>query len=177
MARHVDGEDGVIRQVQKSGRFGPPPFDPHSAKRTDARSGFPVDRPGPNAQSRRILFIEDDRFIADMYRLKLDGEGWNVEIAYDGEEGLRRALAEPPSLVLLDLLLPRLDGIEVLRRIRAADETRSVPVLILSNALGLSGREQEARSLGIVDWVVKANTTPAALSSRVAKILAHEPSR
>ncbi len=151
---------------------GRPPFDPRSAMRISAGSGLPAREPAPQAQSRRLLFIEDDRFIADMYRLKLDAEGWNVEIAYDGEEGLRRALADPPSLVLLDLLLPRLDGIEVLRQIRAADETRAVPVLILSNAFGRSGREAEARSLGIVDWVVKANTTPAALSARVARILA-----
>jgi len=103
--------------------------------------------------------------------MKLESEGWTVELAYDGEDGLRRAVADPPSLVLLDLLLPRMDGIEVLRQIRTSDETRTVPVLILSNALGLSGREAEARSLGIVDWVVKANTTPAALSTRVARIL------
>jgi len=125
----------------------------------------------PQARSQRILFIEDDRFIADMYVMKLESEGWNVEVASDGEAGLRRAIEDPPSLVLLDLLLPRMDGIEVLRQIRDAAETRNVPVLILSNALGISGREQEARALGIVDWVVKANTTPAALSSRIARIL------
>jgi DNA-binding response OmpR family regulator len=127
--------------------------------------------PAPQAQPLRILLIEDDRFIADMYRIKLESEGWNVEVASDGEAGLKRALQDPPSLVLLDLLLPRMDGIEVLRQIRAADETRTVPVLILSNALGLAGREDEARGLGIVDWVVKAHTTPAALSTRIAKIL------
>jgi len=103
--------------------------------------------------------------------MKLESEGWNVEVASDGEAGLRRALEDPPSLVLLDLLLPRMDGIEVLRQIRGAADTRTVPVLILSNALGISGREREARALGIVDWVVKANTTPAALSSRIARIL------
>jgi len=103
--------------------------------------------------------------------MKLESEGWNVEVASDGEAGLRRVLEDPPSLVLLDLLLPRMDGIEVLRQIREAAETRTLPVLILSNALGISGREQEARALGIVDWVVKANTTPAALSGRIARIL------
>ncbi len=171
MTIHVDCEDRVVRNVQKPVRFGAPPFDAHSGKRSQAQSGFPAGEPERQAQSRRILFIEDDRFIADMYRLKLESEGWSVEVAYDGEAGLRRALADPPSLVLLDLLLPRMDGIEVLREIRSADGTRGVPVLILSNAHGLAGRESEARSLGIVDWVVKANTTPAALSSRVARIL------
>ena len=120
---------------------------------------------------QRILFIEDDRFIADMYRLGLEVGGWQVDVAHDGEEGLRRALADPPALVLLDLLLPRMDGVEVLRRLRDNELTREVPVLIISNASGLSGREDEARSLGIVDWMVKANTTPGALATRVRRIL------
>ena len=171
MAVRINGEDGIVGKVQQPGRIGSPPFDTHLSKPTGDRSAFPAGGPSPHAQSKRILFIEDDRFIADMYRMKLESEGWNVEIASDGEAGLRRAIEDPPSLVLLDLLLPRMDGIEVLRQIRAADETRNLPVLILSNALGLAGREQEARSLGIVDWAVKANTTPAALSSRIAKIL------
>src|SRR5579859_750190 len=171
MALRIDRKDGVVGDVQKSGRFGSPPFDPHRPKPTGGRSIFSAGDPRPQAQSRRILFIEDDRFIADMYRMKLESDGWNIEVAMDGEAGLRRALEDPPSLVLLDLLLPRMDGIEVLRQLREADQTRTVPVLILSNALGLAGRESEARSLGIVDWAVKANTTPAALSSRVARIL------
>jgi len=171
MAADIDGKDRVVSKVQKSGRFSRSPFDPHSLKRSRGRSAFPAGGPAPQARSQRILFIEDDRFIADMYRMKLESEGWNVEVASDGEAGLRRALEDPPSLVLLDLLLPRMDGIEVLRQIRGAADTSTVPVLILSNALGISGREREARALGIVDWVVKANTTPAALSSRIARIL------
>jgi DNA-binding response OmpR family regulator len=126
----------------------------------------------PHGQVRRILFIEDDRLIADMYRLKLESEGWNVEVAPDGEAGVRQAIANPPDLVLLDVLLPRLDGIEVLRLLRADRNTRTVPVLILSNAVGIGGREEEARALGIVDWVVKANITPSSLAARVARILA-----
>jgi DNA-binding response OmpR family regulator len=129
-------------------------------------------RPQPHAETRRVLFVEDDRLIAEMYRLKLEAEGFAVEIAYDGEAGVRQALADPPDLVLLDILLPRLDGIEVLRRLRAERATRRVPVLILSNAVGLGGREEEARALGIVDWVVKANVTPSGLVTRVNRILA-----
>jgi len=84
---------------------------------------------------------------------------------------VRQAIADPPALILLDILLPRLDGIEVLRRLRANESTQNVPVLIVSNAAGLSGREADARSLGIVDWLVKANTTPAKLADRVTRIL------
>jgi len=104
--------------------------------------------------------------------MKLESEGWSVDVAADGESGVRQALANPPDLVLLDVLLPRLDGIEVLRLLRADHGTRTVPVLILSNAVGIGGREEEARALGIVDWVVKANITPSSLATRVARILA-----
>jgi CheY-like chemotaxis protein len=172
MTIRIDRENSVVSQIeQMTGFRTPPAFDPHPTKRTRQDSDFSAGEPTPQAGSRRILFIEDDRFIAEMYRMKLEAEGWNIEIAWDGAEGLRRALEDPPSLILLDLLLPRMDGIEVLRRMRSDERGRQVPVLILSNALGLQGREREARSLGIIDWVVKANTTPAQLSSRVAKIL------
>jgi DNA-binding response OmpR family regulator len=131
-----------------------------------ARQGLARDQ-----RPKRILFIEDDRFIADMYRLGLETGGWQVDVMYDGESGLSEALVDPPALILLDLLLPRIDGFEVLRRLRANPTTRDIPVLVVSNASGLGGREEEARKLGIVDWMVKANTTPATLVSRVGKIL------
>jgi two-component system, response regulator len=173
MSARIDREDRVKSQVQQMRGFRlPPPFDPHLPKRTRRDSELSAGAPSPQVHSRRILFIEDDRFIADMYRMKLEADGWNVEVAHDGEAGLRQALADPPALILLDILLPRIDGLEVLRQIRASEQGQAVPVLILSNALGISGREQEARGLGIADWIVKANTTPAQLSSRVARILA-----
>ena len=124
------------------------------------------------ARHKRILFIEDDRFIADMYRLGLEAGGWPVDVAHDGESGVSQALADPPALILLDLLLPRMDGFEVLRRIRSNASTKDIPVLVVSNASGLGGREAEARKLGIVDWMVKANTTPATLVRRVERVLA-----
>ena len=107
-----------------------------------------------------------------MYRLGLEAGGWAVDVANDGESGLSQALADPPALILLDLLLPRMDGFEVLRRLRSNAGTQVIPVLVVSNASGLGGREEEARKMGIVDWMVKANTTPATLASRVGRILA-----
>jgi DNA-binding response OmpR family regulator len=118
-----------------------------------------------------VLFIEDDRVIAEMYRMMLETDGWTVSVASDGEDGLRQAVEDPPDLVLLDVLLPRLDGIEVLRRLRATPTTRGLRVLVISNATGGSGREADARALGISGWVVKANTTPAALAKLVAGLL------
>jgi DNA-binding response OmpR family regulator len=171
MAHRLNREDGVIGEIEQSRSLRFPPFDAHSGKPTGRRADL-VSGPAPRAQARRILFIEDDRLIADMYRMKLESDGWSVEVAFDGEAGVRRALEDPPDLVLLDVLLPRLDGIEILRMLRGDRATRAVPVLILSNAVGLGGREEEARALGIVDWVIKANVTPSGLATRVARILA-----
>jgi DNA-binding response OmpR family regulator len=164
-------EHRVKREVEQLGRFVFPLFGSHHQKVTGRAASVakPVARGQP---PRRILFIEDDRFISDMYRLGLEAGGWSVDIAHDGESGLSQALADPPALILLDILLPRMDGIEVLRRLRSNASTSDVPVLVVSNASGLGGRDEEARKLGIVDWMVKANTTPARLVSRVGRILA-----
>jgi DNA-binding response OmpR family regulator len=170
MAIRLNRESGVERELQEPGGFGLRFFGSHYRKPTGP-FGLAAGQPRPEPGARRILFIEDDRFIAEMYRIRLEDDGWNVELAFDGETGVRQALADPPDLILLDILLPRLDGIEVLRRLRAAPNTRGVPVLVISNAAGLSGREGEARELGIVDWIVKANTTPARLADRVSRIL------
>jgi DNA-binding response OmpR family regulator len=171
MVLNIDCEDRVVGQVQESLGLGFPPFEPHPFNPVGSHQSA-ASRPAPEPLAPRILFIEDDRLIADMYRMKLEGEGFIVEIAYDGEAGARMAMSNPPDLILLDVLLPRLDGIEVLRLLRSERETRNTPVLILSNAVGLGGREEEARSLGIVDWVVKANVTPSGLVTRVSRILA-----
>jgi DNA-binding response OmpR family regulator len=169
VALNFDGEDRVVGQVQQPGGSGFPAFDAHLFEPIRERSRSSRE---PHAQTHRVLFIEDDRLIAEMYRMKLEAEGFAVDVEYDGESGVKRALSDPPDLVLLDILLPRLDGIEVLRILRAESATRGLPVLILSNAVGLGGREEEARALGIVDWVVKANVTPSGLVTRVNRILA-----
>jgi CheY-like chemotaxis protein len=164
-------EDRVEGEVEQRRSLVFPPLASHLPKGTGrwlTAAGNPRAQTRPSA---RILFIEDDRYIADMYRLGLEVGGWATEVVHDGEEGLRRALEDPPDLILLDLLLPRLDGFEVLHRLRADPRTKNVPVLIVSNASGLGGREEEAHKLGIEDWMVKANTTPAALAKRVARIL------
>ena len=171
MALSFNSEDRIEGEIQQPDSLGLAPFRSHSQQRTGRYRVISQQQPAPDARDRRILFIEDDRFIADMYRMRLESDGWSVDVAGDGEAGFRQALADPPALILLDILLPRLDGIEVLRRLRANPGTSEVPVLIVSNASGLSGRESEARELGVVDWLVKANTTPARLADRVTRIL------
>lgn len=119
---------------------------------------------------RRILLVEDDRFLRRACEASLRQRGFTVTAAADGEEGLRQARAEHPDLILLDLLMPKLTGVEVLRALKADPETKSIPVLILSS----SSCEQdvaEVIGLGAVDYWVKANLSLRELSDRVARLL------
>lgn len=119
---------------------------------------------------KRILLVEDDRFLRRACETSLRQRGFTVIAAPDGEEGLRLARAEHPDLILLDLLMPKLSGVEVLRALKTDVGTKAIPVLILSN----SSREQdvsEVISLGAVDYWVKANLSLKELGERVARLL------
>lgn len=122
-----------------------------------------------SADARRVLVVEDDRFLRRACEASLRQRGFTVLTAADGEEGLRVARAERPDLVLLDMLMPKLSGLEVLRALKADEATRAIPVVILSN----SSREQdveEAKRLGAADYLVKANLSLQELADRVARI-------
>ena len=114
---------------------------------------------------QRLLLVEDDRFLRRACEASLRQRGYDVLTAADGEEGLRLARAEAPDLVLLDLLLPKLSGLEVLRSLRGDAATRALRVLILSN----SSREQdvsEITRLGVEGYLVKADLSLKALGDR-----------
>src|SRR4051812_14336890 len=80
----------------------------------------------------RILIIEDERALADVLSYNLQREGYDVVLAHDGQEGLRKVQMQLPDLVILDLMLPKMDGLEVCREIRAGERTRGVPILMLT---------------------------------------------
>ncbi len=119
---------------------------------------------------RRVLLIEDDRFLRRAGEASLRQRGFAVTVAVDGEDGLAKVREEIPDLILLDLLMPKVTGIEVLRALRADEATRKIRVLILSN----SSREQdleEIKALGVTDYLVKANLSLQELGDRVAQLL------
>jgi DNA-binding response OmpR family regulator len=118
----------------------------------------------------RLLLAEDDPAIARLYRLKLEHEGFAVSVAEDGPETVRRALEDPPDLLLLDLRLPALDGHAVLARLRGHDATRRVPVLVLSASSEPQVMERSLH-LGALDHLVKGSTSPTMLSARVCAVL------
>jgi two-component system alkaline phosphatase synthesis response regulator PhoP len=120
--------------------------------------------------AKRILLVEDDRFLRRACEAGLRQRGYTVLTAADGEDGLNKARAERPDLILLDLLMPKLPGLDVLRALKAEARTRAIPVLILSN----SSREQdiaEVNKLGVAGYYVKADLSLKALGEHVARLL------
>jgi CheY-like chemotaxis protein len=114
-------------------------------------------------ESLRVLMIEDDSAVAEMYRLRLSSDGYVVTIARTGEEGLELATATNPDLIYLDLRLPAMDGFEVLKRLRATPSTAETPVIILSN-YGRPELVERGLKLGALEFLIKADTTPARLA-------------
>ena len=114
----------------------------------------------------RVLFIEDDPAVAEMYKLKLELDGYTVTVAKDGEEGLQLANEAPPDIIFLDTRLPKMDGFAVLERLRSEDRTREIPVIILSN-YGERELVDRGLKLGALEYLIKSQTTPANLSRGV----------
>jgi DNA-binding response OmpR family regulator len=114
----------------------------------------------------RVLLVEDDAALAQMYRVKLERDGYTVQVAGDGEEALSILDRELPDLVFLDVRLPRMDGLTFLERVRASDRTKNIPVVIVSN---YSEEELVSRGiqLGALEYLIKSQTTPGQLSQGV----------
>lgn len=120
--------------------------------------------------TRRILLAEDDRFLRKAAGAMLRRQGFTVLTAEDGEEALRVARAETPDLILLDLIMPKLQGFEVLKALKSDPHTSPIPVVILSN-LGQESDSKAAREMGALDYWVKANLALGELVSRVEETL------
>ena len=119
------------------------------------------DRPvGNGMDDVRVLFVEDDEAIAQMYKLKLELDGYHVDVARDGEVALQMARSSPPDIIFLDIRLPKLDGLDVLEALRADPKTHRVPVVILSSHSEKELVERGAK-LGALDHLIKSKTTPA----------------
>ncbi len=117
----------------------------------------------------KVLLIEDDEFAAEMYRLRLAGDGYEVVIARNGQEGLSLAASVLPDFVYLDIRLPILDGFEVLEQLRANPLTAQIPVIILTN-YGEEEFRERGLKLGALEFLVKSDTTPARLSETVERV-------
>ncbi|HTK04312.1 MAG TPA: response regulator [Candidatus Eisenbacteria bacterium] len=118
----------------------------------------------------KVLIVDDDAFLSGIYATKLELEGFLVVTARDGEEGLKAAMREKPDLILLDVLMPKLDGFEVLKRLKADPETKPTPVIMLTN-LGQKEDIEKGISDGAVDYLIKAHFVPAEAVDKIKKVL------
>ena len=120
--------------------------------------------------SKKILIIEDDKFLRELIVKKLVKEGYEISEAVDGEEGIKKVKEEKPDLVLLDLILPGIDGFEVLAQMKEDRNVTKIPAIILSN-LGQKEDIEKGLKLGAVDYLVKAHFTPGEIIEKIKKIL------
>jgi len=125
----------------------------------------------PHNAKKKILIVEDDTFLAGIYANKFEREGFAVSLAIDGEMGLKLAKKDSPDIILLDILLPKLDGFEVLEKLKADDSVRTIPVVLLTN-LGQKEDVDKGLKLGAVDYLIKAHFMPAETVEKVKKVLA-----
>lgn len=120
--------------------------------------------------AKKILIVEDDSFVMDIYHTKLTQEGFEVSTAANGMEALKKLEKERPDLILLDIIMPYIDGLEVLEKVRAMEQMKDVPIILLTN---LSQKEEvdQGLALGANDYLIKSHFTPSEVLEKINKYL------
>lgn len=118
----------------------------------------------------KVLIVEDDPFLSEIYATKFSEANFEVELAADGKEAIKKAQAAKPDLILLDIVLPKMDGFETLRQIKNNKELAAIKVVALTN-LGQKEEVEKGLALGADDYIVKAHFTPSEVVARVKNIL------
>ena len=116
--------------------------------------------------AKKILIVEDDKFLRELIAQKLIKEGYDIAEAVDGEKGIKAVGEENPDLVLLDLILPGIDGFEVLSKMKEDPKLAQIPVIILSN-LGQKDDIERGLKMGAVDYLIKAHFTPGEIIEKI----------
>lgn len=120
----------------------------------------------------KILLVEDDPLMIRMYQRKLASDGYEVGMAVNGEDGLVKLRSFRPDLVLLDIMMPKLNGLQVLERMKADPTISSIPVIILTNLGGSQEDIERGLELGAVAYLVKSAYRPDEVVARVKEVLA-----
>ncbi|EKD46741.1 MAG: Two component transcriptional regulator, winged helix family [uncultured bacterium] len=121
-------------------------------------------------EKRKILIVEDDMFIRDIYQVKFFQEGFDVTTAEDGIKALEILETMTPDIILLDIIMPYMNGMEVLKKIKENDVLKKIPVIMLTN---ISEKEKvtEGTELGISDYIIKSHFTPSEVVHKVNALL------
>jgi DNA-binding response OmpR family regulator len=120
----------------------------------------------------KILLVEDDPMVVKMYKNKLTREGFSLALAFNGEEGLKALKKDRPDIILLDIMMPKMNGFETLKNIKADPDFKNIPVVILTNLGDRSEDIKKSKELGAEDYWVKVNMPLKELATRIKDILA-----
>ncbi|PIR94970.1 response regulator [Candidatus Falkowbacteria bacterium CG10_big_fil_rev_8_21_14_0_10_37_6] len=123
-----------------------------------------------SCKKKKILIVEDDQTIGNMYKTGLTNYGYDVVLADDGEKGVNLAKSEKPDIILLDIIMPRVDGFAALSSLKEDPKTKHIPVLMLTN-LGQDEDKERGKELGAIDYIVKADLTPMQVSEKIKQYL------
>lgn len=118
----------------------------------------------------KIIVIEDEEVLLGLLKKKLEQEGHQVAIARDGQEGLEKIKADKPDLILLDIIMPKMGGFEVMEELNADKELKDIPIIIVSNS-GQPVEIDRAKKLGVKDWLIKTDFDPQEVIAKVRKQL------
>lgn len=110
-------------------------------------------------KAKKILLIEDEELILNLLQRKLEKEGYKVTVARDGEEGMEKMRRNLPDIILLDIVMPKMGGFEVMEEVRKDKNLRSIPIIIISNS-GQPVELDRAKRLGARDWLIKTEFDP-----------------
>lgn len=117
-----------------------------------------------------VLIVEDDAFLANIYKTKFEMEGFKVSVSENGEVGWNDIKKKKPTIVLLDILLPKMDGFTVLKKAKSDPETKDCPIILLTN-LGQKDDVEKGLELGAADYLIKAHFKPSETVNKVKKVL------
>jgi DNA-binding response OmpR family regulator len=121
-------------------------------------------------KNKKILIIEDDPFLSDMYATKFQLKGYKVNLSKNGEEAMEEIKKEKPAIILLDILMPKMDGYEFLGKLKRDERLKDIPVVIMTN-LGQKKEVEKGLELGADDYIIKAYFTPKEVIEKVESLL------
>lgn len=119
----------------------------------------------------KLMIVEDDTFLSKMYDKKFKNAGFEVELAHDGMEALAKVKGFKPDIILMDILMPKLNGIETLDKLKADPETKHIPVIMSTN-LSTADDSEATLKKGAIKYIVKSDVTPSEIVKIVQEALA-----
>lgn len=123
-----------------------------------------------DSNNKTILLVEDDGMVRSIYKARFEADGFNVLVSPDGGSGLEIAKKEKPDIIMLDIILPGLDGFSVLEEIKRDQSTKNIPVIMLTNLATVEDKTK-GQKMGAIGYYVKASLTPGQVSEKIKNIL------